>query len=878
MTLGDLPALPTLRARTTTERHLEPVSVGVPFARGLCADPAALGLRAGTGHWIPAQWEVLSRWPDGSVRWALLDFQATVPARGEVRLRIEPRTAGAGDGETLAVQESGHGLEVDNGALAFLVSALDGSVLARSHGVADAPSVAIESCLTTLGDKVLRPRLQELAVEARGPVRTTLRAIGEYRWGLARKRLRYEARISVYAGSGRLRMEVALHNPAAARHRGGVWDLGDPGSVRFRDFSLHARLRAALGSHVGWTAEPGDAWYRATAAPVEIYQESSGGENWRSRNHVNREGRVPLRFRGYRLRHPDGECSGQRANPVVSIGGAAFRLAGAVEQLWQNFPKAIEATHDSLSLRLFPRQFEDGFELLGGEQKTHRVWFDLVAGAAAVLDDRGLDWVHQPLVFSVEPAWHASAGTLCASTGATGKAADTTRELVESALEGPSCFFQKREVVDEYGWRHFGEVYADHENAYFQGERPVVSHYNNQYDLVGGFLTQYLLSGDARWYELGRDLAHHVLDIDLYRTAADKAAYSGGLFWHTDHYQDAHRAGHRTYSADSPRAREGRSYGGGPSNEHNYTSGLLLFHHLTGSRPARDAVVSLARWVLAMDDGRQTLLGAVDARPTGHASATSSVEYHGPGRGAGNSINALLDAFTATGERAFMDKAEELVRRCIHPRDDVAGRGLGDIEARWSYLVFLQALGKYLEVKAEMAGFDSSFFYARESLLAYARWMRENEVPFRCVLDRVEYPTETWPAHDLRKGVVFGFGARYAEAEERAAFLECAARFHREALAGLMGFESRTCTRPLAIVLQNEPLRAWLMRAEPAEVPPPPALDFGSPVAFQPQKARVLGKLRSPRGFLALSLRLARPDRMLALLRLAAAEASRRWL
>ena len=53
-------------------------------------------------------------------------------------------------------------------------------------------------------------------------------------------------------------------------------------------------------------------------------------------------------------------------------------------------------------------------------------------------------------------------------------------------MDGPNSFFSRREIIDEYGWRHYGEVYADHENAYYSGVKPLVSHYNNQYDLVAG--------------------------------------------------------------------------------------------------------------------------------------------------------------------------------------------------------------------------------------------------------------------------------------------------------------------------------------------------------------------------------------------------------
>ena len=57
-------------------RRSEPVTVGVPFPRGLLATPADLRLSTPAGEDQPVQVTALDRWHDGSVRWALLDFQA----------------------------------------------------------------------------------------------------------------------------------------------------------------------------------------------------------------------------------------------------------------------------------------------------------------------------------------------------------------------------------------------------------------------------------------------------------------------------------------------------------------------------------------------------------------------------------------------------------------------------------------------------------------------------------------------------------------------------------------------------------------------------------------------------------------------------------
>ena len=204
--------------------------------------------------------------------------------------------------------------------------------------------------------------------------------------------------------------------------------------------------------------------------------------------------------------------------------------------------------------------------------------------------------------------------------------------LVDAAIEGDDTFEHKREVIDEYGWRHFGEIYGDHEAVFHKGPTPLVSHYNNQYDALAGFAYQFFRAADARWWRDMDELAGHVIDIDIYHTDRDKTAYNGGLFWHTVHYVDADTATHRTY----PRA--GRVCGGGPANEQNYTTGLMLHHFLTGDAASRETAIGLARWVIDMDDGRKTVFRWLAGGATGWASGSRSEDYHGPGRGAANSV------------------------------------------------------------------------------------------------------------------------------------------------------------------------------------------------------------------------------------------------
>ena len=50
------------------ERLNEPVTVGVPFARGAVKDAALLSIRDARGAQLPGQVNVQCRWGDGSVQ------------------------------------------------------------------------------------------------------------------------------------------------------------------------------------------------------------------------------------------------------------------------------------------------------------------------------------------------------------------------------------------------------------------------------------------------------------------------------------------------------------------------------------------------------------------------------------------------------------------------------------------------------------------------------------------------------------------------------------------------------------------------------------------------------------------------------------------
>jgi len=825
-------------------RRNEPITLGVPFSKGAVQDPSKLSLFDSENNPIPIQAQPLNLWSDGSIQWILLDFQTSAEVNTTVNysLYIQRNMSSPASGPRISIAETPDTIIVNTGPATFYVDAkcFQPFKCIKMNGIDFVESR--ESCcvLTDAAGKVYNPAVEYCTVETIGSLRTTLLLKGAFRSAKSRPFADFFARLHFYANHSFAKVEFTIKNPLAAKHPGGIWDLGDKGSIYFKELSIKTAMVKGRTPITEWktqTNNPTNSINSGNSIKVEIYQDSSGGENWQSRNHVNRYGRVTTSFRGYRLTN-NGKVleEGNRANPVLYVGNGGGKIGAAIPNFWQNFPKALGAKQGGLTVKLFPDRYSDVFELQGGEQKTHSVAFSFSPIGASP----DLDWVYSPLIPQLSPEYYAQTGVFSYLTAKKQDPHTDYTSLMDGIIEGENNFISRREIIDEYGWRNFGDLYADHEGLYYDGPKPIISHYNNQYDAVNGFLVQYVRSGNRKWFELADDLAKHVIDIDIYHTDNDKSAYNGGLFWFTDHYIDAATSTHRTYSRKTKELKGLRDYGGGPSNEHNYTTGLLYYYFSTGNPLAKDSVVGLADWVINMDDGRKSPFRFLSWSRTGLASQTGSRDYHKPGRGCGNSVNTLMDAFILTGKRKYLDKGEELIKRCVHPKDDIESLNLiTDPEHRWSYTAFFQVLGRYLDLKSEMGEYDDMFFYAKESLLHYAAWMAKNEIPFKQMLDRVEYPTESWIVMDMRKSNVFEYAAKYADEKSSRTFLDKSTQFYKSCIRDLQDFETKTFMRPM-VMLMNYGVMHSYFQSRPEETFPTISYkqDFNVLQVFTPQRCK----------------------------------------
>ncbi|SHK46157.1 hypothetical protein SAMN05216369_2148 [Marinobacter antarcticus] len=798
-----------LKETSGIKRRQEPIRLGIPFKKSSVSKTTVIGLKSAGGQPLPLQLTPTSYWPDGSYRWATVTTAVDLAANTSSTLvlqtgELNQSASSHWDANELIVTSGNNTFELFGHTLGWQrVSEYTSQTYPTQVEMRVANATVSDELLSSVLDKPWQ------CVED-GPVSTVLSTQGYWKSESGQQFARFTCTLNFYHGNSTLSVQLCIHNPKRAKHHGGLWDLGDPGSISFN--SLTVRI-ACPDLDIGeLSLTPSKAALKYNELPLKIYQDSSGGENWNSRNHVDKNGEITTQFRGFKVTEQNKAIEeGHRASPTLRVaGGADTNTASnrsiqiAYPLFWQNFPSALEATENEMIVHLFPARKNQQYELQGGERKTQTV---LISYGVAT---EPLAWAHEPLTPTLQAQHYQDTDAFpwfCAVGNDT-----TLNALINSGLEGSNNFFAKREKIDEYGWRNFGEIFADHETLYQAAdEEPFISHYNNQYDAIYGFARQFALSGDPRWFQLMDNLAHHVADIDIYHTEVDRAEYNNGLFWHTDHYLDTYTATHRTFSRHNDTSSTPGQTGGGPAAEHCYTTGLLYHYFLTGSTTSKTAVLKLAGWMVATHEGTggflESLLAVknqdipkLKALAKGQHVTTHRYPFT---RGTGNYLTALIDASILEPDNAWLSKADTVIRATIHPKDNIAKRNLLDVEISWSYLILLSAIARYLNEKRAIGQLDSAYQYAASSFMAYAEWMHNNEKPFLANPEQLEFPNHTWVAQDIRKAMLMFQAAEFAPKDQENHFQKTGKRWLIDTSQILKTSEEREFSRVLIILMQN---------------------------------------------------------------------------
>lgn len=679
----------------------EPLRCGLPLPRGFAKSVDELTLLGPDGMPVPVQLQVTSTYADQTPRWVLMDLQPSLPAVGQIAYRLQkgPRALMA---HQLRFRLENGMAEVDTGIARFRVNTerfrlLDSAVVAGQELLDLNRDGGVGLQEEKEAWRICGSRTTSAEFEDAGPMTVVLAVRGDLLRKSEEPLASFVCRMHFYAGKSEVRVFYTLRNPAAQQHPGNVWDLGSGGSLFLEDFSLMVPLAGeGRTSRIGSDAES------SPISATKLYQDSSGGPNWKSANHIDKDGRVPTSFRGYRVYSTNQIVQeGHRADGWLQWRSNRGGVAVAVREFWQNFPKALTFESTTLRVGLWPSEFAGSHEILGGEQKTHEILlrFDGAGISESEVEQRCKAF-HRPLYAMPNPE---TVFNTCAFWPTAPLNRDQHRMLeqtcdpfVNAAGNTPTTVLTQWETIDEFGWRHFGDTFADNERApeamardfaeqHF-GRQPI-SHYGNEYDVSYAVMLQGLRRADPTWMWMADVLCRHYADICIYHSDREPAAaYAHGPFTHTTHDTAAFRSTHRMYPGEASRYHLPYA-SGGPNAGHCYVASLAQHYYLTGDRVSREAFLEVANWTVHSPWFTQKMMGDP--------------------RGIGNFLMTHVYACQLTKDQKFYDAALQMI--------DLAQKPFEGLGAN----LFVKAVGRFLDMKEENGQRDADYEQALNTLLRF---------------------------------------------------------------------------------------------------------------------------------------------------------------
>jgi hypothetical protein len=723
----DLPL--TVTNHLNTSRKGEPVTSGVPIPQDLnLIDLSSLRLLDSSGQPVPAQFLPLARWggaPDDiskPIKWLLLDFQVDVPANGNSLYRlvsgggIEPKLP------PLEVIEDDNSIIIDTGVAQFIISKIDGTL--------SAPHLASPLIgRATSSDGIIYDTQGPVTVTetVTGPMRVSFEVRGVYRNEAGLPLLNYTNRYWFYAGQPVVRLFHTVENnnpcPLGEYEQLDCYSIGSEGSIDLKDLSLV--LPCELEGNITYEMAGEDTPVTGNlTADLLLYQDSSGTDYWNhylnltdwDGNELDARPRMQayVTFRGYRtLLDTTVIDNGDHFPGWLSLYDQEGAISIAVQNFWQNFPKALRASEEgTLEIGLFPEEFGPSgysFNLRAGEHKTHEIAF--VLSQEIGWNERMTD----TLFARAPPEWYVQSGAITFLSFSDYEDWQdfelyldhqlTTSPKYEDWMNWYPNLPTAIESTDFYGIFDFGDWPIDYEGY---GVAPLNSKYNNHY----GAWLQWMRSGNSIWFDLAEAGGRHVADVDILHNLHSPRHWGDGIaFGHSYHDEDGYANPHRNYGGTHPDT----AYG---------MPGMLLTYYLTGYEKAYESALELGDCIefrLSNDEHLCDFFPPGECNGCGYALGEGL--YDGGARPAANSLSIAASAYRATGDPRYLNVSNALVNWAQAKGQPYINGPTGEDQKMrpWMLNMYLRSLADYMEMREEFGLPDT--YNAGDSYLAYSNWL-----------------------------------------------------------------------------------------------------------------------------------------------------------
>jgi hypothetical protein len=577
------------------------LSFGFPLAQGDLFDVAKIRLLEGAAE-LPAQFTGTSFWPDGSLKWVLVDAVVALKANERRGLVAEfggtlKHDAPAGRQDIVQVTEEAARFLITSGGVQYTINKDHFNLLADVRAAA-AQVAAFDPAGVTLTDEAGKRfamslgRPDSVKLEVNGPQKVVLRAEGPYTAADGSTYQRWIARLSFRAGSPRVDLALTQVN--------------DYTRTEFTDLTS-----LELGLNL-----PG-------LANAVLYG----------------EGLKPLtatslvQLDDQRLQADAASASGKAPGLITWDGGSAI-----VHDFWQRWPKSLARTEQGLSFGLLPRQPSADY----GKDLPYYLMYNFVEGkyrakwGMAFTTRLTVDFggklkpeelyaeAQAPALAVIPASWYAQTGALGPLAAPLGQQFALWDTYVDSCFKDNE---RTRQTLREYGYYNYGDWFGERGRNWG----------NNEYDIAHGLFMQFARTGNrdmARWARIS---SQHRADTDTVWAYPDPY-YVGG--------NHLHSIGHSgTWTQDVERATWSHKHEmhTAAGSGHVWADGLMDDWYLTGEPRAVESALALGEHC------------AYAFAPTFNALGTHE-------RSAGWSLRAVMAIYDGTYDPVYLAAAKRIAQ------------------------------------------------------------------------------------------------------------------------------------------------------------------------------------------------------------------------
>jgi uncharacterized membrane protein len=539
----------TVANASDSPRIAEPVLSGVPIPQGELSSAEHARLLDAASAPVPCNLTTTAMWPDGSVKWLLLDFQASVAAGASIAFTLEygNAVAASAPADGLKVTRTDERLTVNTGPARFEFAPAEGRPFVGYLGNAQTPAASLEGLIAADDGRrwsLSAARNVQVDIEEQTPFRIVVRLRGRFTADTGPGPIEFDHRIHLFAGRAEALLEY------------GFVPTAEEATIALR--RIQVRLEGAPSGVARFAPAPGKTVTAQVADSPLLLQTGSETHGW--------EGDLPFTVKtatGATL------AEGQKAAGILRVDGSGPLLV-CVPHFWEQFPKGLGCDARGVDVDLWP----DGagvpaFLAHAGSAKSHRIGISLLPDASA---DRWL----QPLFAAASPEWYCASG---AFEGMVPRRDDKYAEyesIVDAAFDGTLA--QRA----GYGMENWGDVWQE---GYVPGAQ---TWSNQEWDLVNSWAIPFVRTGEARFLEYAHEAARHFADVDCIHHHADPS-WVGGSWMH------AHTSlvGHQLEPPNFAHA--------------GWVEGMLNIYHLTGDRRGLEASIGIADWIVRHAPQRDSL-------------------------------------------------------------------------------------------------------------------------------------------------------------------------------------------------------------------------------------------------------------------------------